>query len=54
MGLSALINYWCILLYHKSKVEYIKLRVMKVVIISVIIKKKVINIILKSEMSQFF
>ena len=40
MGLSALINYWCILLYHKCKIEYIELGVVKVVLISVIIEKK--------------
>jgi len=40
MVLSALINYWCILLYHKCKVEYIELEVVKVVLNSVIIGKK--------------
>jgi len=40
MGLSALINYWCILLYHKCKVEYIELGVVKVVLISFIIENK--------------
>jgi len=40
MGLSALINYWYILLYHNCKVEYIELIVVKVVLISVIIEKK--------------
>jgi len=40
MSLSDLINNWYILLYHKCKVEYIKLRVVKVVLISVIIEKK--------------
>jgi len=54
MSLSVLINYWCILLYHKCKVEYIELRVVKVVLICVMIEKKVINIVLKSEMGQFF
>jgi len=54
-GFIAMPKYWCILLYHKCKVEYIELRVMKVVLISVIIgEKKLINIVLKSEMSQFF
>jgi len=38
MGLS--VNYRCILLYHECKVEYIELRVVKVVLISVIIGKK--------------
>jgi len=32
MVLSALINYWCILLYHKCKIEYIELEVVKVLI----------------------
>jgi len=40
MVLSVLINYWCILLYHKYKVEYTELRVVKVVLIGVIIGKK--------------
>jgi len=40
MGLSVLINYSCILVYHKCRVEYIELRVIKVVLISVIIRKK--------------
>jgi hypothetical protein len=39
MVLSALINYWCILLYHKCKVEYIELGVVKVVLISVQLEK---------------
>jgi len=53
-GFECLINYWCILLYHKCKVEYIELGVVKVILISVIIgKKKVINIVLKSEIGQF-
>jgi len=39
MVLSAFINYWCIFLYHKCKVEYIELRVMKVVLISVKLEK---------------
>jgi len=67
MVLSALVKYWYILHYHKCKVEYIELRVIKVVLI-IIIKgkfffllvcyygkeKKVINIVLKSEMAQLF
>ena len=40
MGLSTLINYFCILFYHKCKIEYIELGVMKVILISVIIGKK--------------
>jgi len=40
-------------LYHKCKVEYIELRVVKVVITRFIIEeKKVINIVLKNEISQ--
>jgi len=39
MILSVLIKYWCILHYHKCKVEYIELRVMKVVLVIVIIEK---------------
>jgi len=40
MSLSALINYWCILLCHKWKIEYIELGVVKEVLISVIIGRK--------------
>jgi len=48
--LSDLVKYWCIYHYHKCKVKYIELRVMKVVLVRVIIgKKKVINIALKSK-----
>jgi len=54
MVLSALDKYWFILLYHKCKVEYIELGVMKIVLIRVIKGKKVINIVLKSEMAQLF
>ena len=54
MILSALINYWCIYLYHKYKVEDIELKIGKVVLIRVIIDKKIINIVLESEISQFF
>jgi len=54
MILSALINYWCIYLYHKYKVEYIELKIGKVVLIRVIIDKKIINIVLKTEIGQFF
>ena len=39
MVFSALINYLCILLYHKCKLEYIELGVVKVLLISVIIGK---------------
>jgi hypothetical protein len=46
--------YWCILHYYKCKVEYIELGVMKVILIRVIISKKVINIVLKSEIGQLF
>jgi len=38
--LSALIKYWCIFHYHKCKVEYIELGMMKVVLIRVIKGKK--------------
>jgi len=34
--LSALVKYWCILHYHKCKVKYNELEVMKVVLIRVI------------------
>jgi len=40
MFLSAFVKYWSILLYHKCKVEYIELGVVKVVLIRVIIGKK--------------
>jgi len=40
MVLSALVQYWCIPLYHKRKVEYIELGVVKAVLIRVIIRKK--------------
>jgi len=40
MVLSVLVKYWCILHYHKCKVEYIELRVMKVVLIRVVKRKK--------------
>jgi len=40
MVLNAFVKYWCILHYHKCKVEYIELGVMKVVLIRVIIGKK--------------
>jgi len=40
MVLSVLVKYWCIYHYHKYKVEYIELRVIKVVLIKVIIEKK--------------
>jgi len=43
MGLSALINYWCIHLYHKCKVEYIELGVVKIILINVIIGRKKSN-----------
>ena len=36
MILSAFVKYWWILHYHKYKVEYIKLKMMKVVLIRVI------------------
>jgi len=32
MILRALVNYWCIYHYRKCKVEYIELRVMKVIL----------------------
>jgi len=37
--LSVFIKYLCILLYHKFKVKYIELGVVKVVLITVIIEK---------------
>jgi len=40
MVLSVFVKYLCILLYHKYKVKYIELRVMKIVLIGVIIEKK--------------
>jgi len=40
--------------YHKCKVESIELMVVKLVLIRVIIGKKVINIVLKGEIGQFF
>jgi len=36
MILSVFIKYWCILLYHKCKVEYIELGVVKIILIRVI------------------
>jgi len=38
--LSAFVKYWCILHYHKCKVEYIELEMMKVILIRVIKGKK--------------
>ena len=38
--LSVLVKYWCIFHYHKYKVEYIELKVMKRVLIRVIKGKK--------------
>jgi len=40
MVLSIFVKYWCIFHYHKCKVKYIELRVMKVVLIKVIFEKK--------------
>jgi len=40
MVLSTLVKYWCILHYRRCKVEYIELRVMKVVLIKVVKGKK--------------
>ena len=45
MVLSAPINYWCIYLYHKYKVEYIELEAAKVVSIRVIIDKKILLLV---------
>ena len=39
MVLSVLVKYWCIFQCHKCKVRYIKLRIMKVILIRVIKKK---------------
>jgi len=36
MVLSFLVKYWCILHYHKCKVEYIEVRAIKVILIRVI------------------
>jgi len=44
--LCALIKHWCIYHYHKYKIEYIELRVIKIILTWIIIKK-IINIILK-------
>jgi len=38
-GFECLCKYWCIILYHKCKVEYIELGVVKVVLIIDIIGK---------------
>jgi len=54
MVLNALVKYWCILHYHKCKVEYIKLEVVRVILIRVVKRKKIINIVLKNEMTQLF
>jgi len=51
--LSALVKYWCILPYHKCELKYNETRVMKVILIRVI-KEKIINIVLKSEMTYLF
>jgi len=51
MVLSAFVKYWCILLYHKCKVEYIELGMMKIILIIVLIKK-IIIVVLKSKMGQ--
>jgi len=32
--------YWCIFLYHKCKIEYIELTVMKIILIKINIEKK--------------
>jgi len=40
MVLSAFLKYWWILHYHKYKVKYIELRMMKVLLIRVIKGKK--------------
>jgi len=40
MILNAFVKYWWILQYHKYKVEYIELEMMKVVLIRVIKGKK--------------
>jgi len=54
MVLSAFVMYWWILHYHKYKVKYIELGMMKVILIRVIKEKKVIKIVLKSKMTQLF
>jgi len=40
MVLSVFVKDWCILHYHKCKMEYIELKVMKVVLIGVIFEKR--------------
>lgn len=47
MVLSVLIKYWYVLHYRKCKVNYIELKLMKVVLIRIIKRKKIINIVLK-------
>ena len=47
MILSVFIEHWCILLYHKCKIEYIELEVVKVILIRVIKGKKVLYCIKK-------
>jgi len=39
MVLSVFVKYWFILLYHKCKVKYTEVRVVKVVLIRIIIGK---------------
>jgi hypothetical protein len=52
--LSVFVKYWCIFLYHKCKVEYIKLEVVKVILIRFKIEKKVINIVWKMKWVNIF
>jgi len=40
MILSVFVKHWCILHYHKCKIKYIELRVMKIILIKVIIERK--------------
>jgi len=53
MVLNTLVKYWYIFYYHKCKIKCIELRVVKLVLIR-IIKEKIINIVLKSEITHLF
>ena len=39
-SIGALVKYWCITLYHICKIEYIELKVVKVLIRVIIERKK--------------
>jgi len=52
---NSFIKYWFIHHYHKCKIKYIKLRVMKIIVsIKIIIEQKIIDIILKKKISRLF